>query len=381
VARISDALLNPGSEYDYNGQKLTYPEIKTVYWAGGNPFHHHQDLNRLLQAWRKPDSIIVHEWCWNSTAKHADIVLPCTVTLERNDIGFSPRDAFLIHMPQAQKPYMEARNDYDILTAIANKLDVKQTFTEGRNEQKWLDWIYQKTEERCINAGIEIPSYEQLKKQAWFRPEPPKKPVVLLESFRQDPIKNPVNTPSGKIEIYSETIASFKNTHIKGHAMWHEPREWLGNATQKYPLHLLGTQPASKLHSHLDHGSHSRKAKIQEREMIMIHPENAKERDFEDGDIVRVFNNRGACLAGVKTNVTLLKNVVQMPTGSWYDPEKPGVIGSLCKHGNVNMLTPDRDTSSLANGPAAHTCLVQIEKYKEQIPKVTAFDPPQFVTE
>ena len=50
VARISDMLLNPNSEYDYNGQKLTYPEIKLIYWAGGNPFHHHQDLKRLSNA-------------------------------------------------------------------------------------------------------------------------------------------------------------------------------------------------------------------------------------------------------------------------------------------------------------------------------------------
>ena len=376
VARISDALLNPGKEYIYNGQKLTYPDIKTVYWAGGNPFHHHQDLNRLLQAWRKPESIIVHEWCWNSTAKHADIVLPCTVTLERNDIGFSPRDGYLIDMQQALQPYADARNDYDILANIADKLDAKQSFTKGRDEQQWLEWIYQKTEEKCLDAGINIPSYDQLKEQGWYRPAPPEKPVVLVESFRENPEQNPLNTPSGKIEIFSETIAAYGDPDIYGHAVWHEPREWLGNASASLPLHLLGTQPASKLHSHLDHGSHSRKAKIQDREMLIMHTNDADERGLKDGDIVRVFNDRGACLAGVKTNSQLLKNVVQMPTGSWFDPEQPGVIGSFCKHGNVNILTPDRGTSKLAQGPAAHTCLVQVEKYLDEAPEVTAFEPP-----
>ncbi|MGB0847596.1 MAG: molybdopterin-dependent oxidoreductase, partial [Thiolinea sp.] len=101
VARISDLLLHPGEEFDYNGQRLTYPDTKIVYWGGGNPFHHHQDLNRMLQAWRKPDSIIVHEWCWNALAKHADIVLPCTIPLERNDIAFSPRDPYVVDMQKA----------------------------------------------------------------------------------------------------------------------------------------------------------------------------------------------------------------------------------------------------------------------------------------
>ena len=93
VARISDMLLNPGAPYQFNGQDLTYPDIRMVYWCGGNPFHHHQDLNRLVEAWRKPETIVVNEIWWTATAKHADIVLPATSTLERNDIGASSRDS------------------------------------------------------------------------------------------------------------------------------------------------------------------------------------------------------------------------------------------------------------------------------------------------
>ncbi|MDA9641738.1 molybdopterin-dependent oxidoreductase, partial [Alphaproteobacteria bacterium] len=75
VARIADMLLHPGDEFDYDGGRYRYPDIKMIYWAGGNPFHHHQDLTRLLAGWRKPDTIIAHEWCWNALAKHADIIL------------------------------------------------------------------------------------------------------------------------------------------------------------------------------------------------------------------------------------------------------------------------------------------------------------------
>jgi biotin/methionine sulfoxide reductase len=108
AARIADCLLHPGERYDYNGNSATYPDIRLAYWAGGNPFHHHQDLNRLRRAWQRPETIIVHEPWWTATARHADIVLPATTTLERNDVGCSPRDRFVIAMHQAIDPVGEA---------------------------------------------------------------------------------------------------------------------------------------------------------------------------------------------------------------------------------------------------------------------------------
>ena len=77
-------LLNPGSEFEYNGIKGKYPDVKVVYWAGGIPFYH-QDLNRLLKAWQKPDTVIIQDWCWNTAAKHA-VLFYCTTMLERNDV-------------------------------------------------------------------------------------------------------------------------------------------------------------------------------------------------------------------------------------------------------------------------------------------------------
>jgi biotin/methionine sulfoxide reductase len=87
TARIADCLLHPGETYDFNGSRAVYPNIRLVYWAGGNPFHHHQDLNRLRRAWQRPETIIVQEPWWTATAHHADIVLLATTTLEHNDIG------------------------------------------------------------------------------------------------------------------------------------------------------------------------------------------------------------------------------------------------------------------------------------------------------
>ena len=85
MARIADCLANPGKTIDFNGRKVTYPDIKLVYVAG-QPFHHHQDTNNLVKAWRKPQTVIVHEPYWTATAKHADIVLPVTTSYERNDL-------------------------------------------------------------------------------------------------------------------------------------------------------------------------------------------------------------------------------------------------------------------------------------------------------
>ena len=121
VARISDLLLNPGKKFDFNGKSYVYPDTKIVYWAGGNPFHHHQDLNRLIKAWEKPDTIISNEWCWNTLAKRSDIVLPCTTPLERTDIMMTPRDPFVVSMDKIIEPYGQSKNDFEIFANIAKK--------------------------------------------------------------------------------------------------------------------------------------------------------------------------------------------------------------------------------------------------------------------
>ena len=113
-------LLNPGAPFDYNGGAYLYPDIRMVYWAGGNPFHHQQDINKLVHAWRRPETVIAHEPWWNPLARHADIVLPCATTLERNDLGIARDEAHLFAMHRAVPPFGEARSDYDILAEIAH---------------------------------------------------------------------------------------------------------------------------------------------------------------------------------------------------------------------------------------------------------------------
>ena len=379
VARISDLLLNPGKKFDFDGKTYEYPDTKIVYWAGGNPFHHHQDLNRLISAWEKPDTIISNEWCWNTLAKRSDIVLPCTIPLERGDIMMTPRDPYVVSMSKLIEPYGKAKNDFEIFAGIARKMGVEEKFTEGRNQEEWQKWIYTQTYERAAAADIKMPSYEKFRENKWFKIQDPSEPTLMLKDFRKDPLKNSLTTPSGKIEIFSQTVANFNYEDCPGHPVWIEPCEWLGQKNKKYPIHLISNQPKNKLHSQMDHGNYSKSFKIQNREPVEINPIDAENRGLKNGDIVKLFNDRGACLAGVIIQKKVMPGVAQISTGAWYDPQYPTKLNSICKHGNPNILTRDKGTSKLGQGPIAHSCLIEIERFNDKLPKVTAHEPPSII--
>jgi biotin/methionine sulfoxide reductase len=198
-------------------------------------------------------------------------------------------------------------------------------------------------------------------------------PIRPFAGLRADPAGHPLRTPSGKLEIWSATIAGFRYADCPGHPTWFEPHEWLGaSLTARHPLHLVSGQPERRLHSQFDNGSHSRDGKVAGREPIVINPADASARGIVDGDVVRVHNDRGACLAGAVVSNEIMPGVVRLATGAWYDPVEPG---GLDLHGNPNVLTPDRGTSSLAQGPSAHSCLVEIERASNDAPPVRVFGP------
>ncbi len=381
VARIADMLLDPGGEFDYDGGRYRYPDIRLIYWAGGNPFHHHQDLNRLLEAWRKPETVIVHEPVWNALARHADIVLPATTSMERTDIGGAPVDDHLFAMEAVIPPVGEARNDFDIFAGLSERLGVGEVFTEGRNADEWVRHLYERF--RTLNPGR--PPYEEFVALGHLRHgADPSRPahLVLLDRFRSDPDAHPLVTPSGRIELWSETIAGFGYGDCPPHPTWLEPAEWLGAASDEavaYPLHLISNQPATRLHSQWDHGVTSRNSKIADREPVRLHPADADARGIASGDVVRIFNDRGSCLAGALVSDALRPGVVQLSTGAWFDPVEPATPGSMCRHGNPNVLTRDAGTSSLAQGPTAQTCLVEVERWEGPVPAVGAFELPELI--
>lgn len=377
VARIVDMLLKPGEKYDFNGKQRTYPDTKLVYWCGGNPFHHHQDINRLIEGWRRPETIIVNEPWWTATARHADIVLPATTTLERNDIGASSRDRFIMAMEKAVDPVGGARNDFDIFSELSERLGFRSTFTEDRDEKEWLRHLYDVSRQQAAKSKVELPDFDEFWEQGHVEIAEPGKPHVVYSEFRDDPEKHALQTPSGLIEIFSETIDGFGYDDCPGHPVWLEPVEWLGaEEAKRHPLHLMSNQPDSRLHAQMDCGTVSGASKISGREPVTLNTGDATARGIKAGDIVRVFNDRGETLAGAVLSDGVMPGVIRLATGAWYDPAEPGRIGTLDKHGNPNMLTLDRGTSKLGQGPVAHSTLVEVARYDAELPDITAFTGP-----
>jgi biotin/methionine sulfoxide reductase len=139
---------------------------------------------------------------------------------------------------------------------------------------------------------------------------------------------------------------------------------------------MLSSQPTTRLHSQMDQGPVSRADKIRGREAMLIAPADAEARGIADGDVVRVFNDRGQVLAGARVSDGIRPGVIHLPTGAWYDPVEPGSGRSLDKHGNPNVLTQDKGTSKLGQGPSAQSALVEVERWDGELPEITAFAPP-----
>ena len=377
VARVTELLERPGEILQYNGRDLLLPDIRMIWWAGGNPFHHHQDLGRLLRGWNRADTVVVQEPWWTAVARHADIVLPATTTLERNDIGSASRDRYVRAMHKAIEPVGLSRNDVDIFADLAEAAGFRAQFTEQRDEMAWLQHLYGRWRQACAGQGIEAPDFARFWEQGFVEIPAPDEDYVQFADFAADPVANPLNTPSGKVEIYSETIAGFGYAEVPGHAVWREPTEYLGAPLAKtYPLHLLSFQPATRLHGQLDPGRVAAADKIAGREAIRMNPGDAAARGLTDGQIVRVFNARGAVAAGLRLTADIRPGVVAMATGAWWNPATPGATDSACLHGNPNVLTQDIGTSRLGQGSAAQSCLVEIAAWEGALPAVTVHAPP-----
>jgi biotin/methionine sulfoxide reductase len=378
VARIADMLLDPGRECHYNGQTLRYPDIRLVYWAGGNPFHHHQDLNRLRAAFRRPETIIVHETAWTSTARHADIVLPATTTIERDDIGAADRDDLMIAMKKLIEPVGEARDDYTIFSEIARHLGKFEAFTENRTAGEWLTFLFETTRDALETGGHDAPDFETF----WERGELrlPLRPDEggPASAFRKDPSASPLPTPSGKIEIFSQTIEGFGYDDCRGHPHWYPARSAAEHDRDDHPLHLVCNQPHQRLHSQLDYGDFSRSTKIRGREPVRINPTDAAARGISDGDIVRLFNTRGSCLAAAVLSTDVRQGVMQLSTGAWFEPHDRQADNATCIHGNPNILTRDIGTSKLAQGCTGQITKVEVELFSGELPPVRIFDAMTF---
>ncbi|MEH6521890.1 molybdopterin-dependent oxidoreductase [Sulfitobacter sp.] len=377
VAMVTEMLMNPGGNYQYQGQTKTFPDARLVWWAGGNPFHHHQDLNRLHDAFQRPETVIVNEVNWTATARHADIVLPVAMAQERMDFGAGKSDNALVPMPQLVAPAGDARIEYEVYAELATLLGNGDDFTEGKTADDWIENIWEVTRTRAAEAGVTLPEWASFIEGDVIDVPDPSPEQVFLAEFRADPDTHHLPTPSGKIELFSETISGFDLDDCKGQATWFPARDVSAGKQQRYPLAMLSGQPKTRLHSQLDNGAYSLSHKVNGREPVLIHPSDAAARGICSGDVVELFNDRGRCLAGAKVSDEVRFGCVFLWTGAWFDPDF-SAQQSRDRHGNPNVLTHDMRTSSLTQSPAAHSALIEIHKFEGPVPAITVHEQPRF---
>jgi trimethylamine-N-oxide reductase (cytochrome c) len=386
VARWVDAILEPGKTIDANGSKVTYPDIKMMVISGNNPWNHHQDRNRMKQAFHKLECVVTVDMNWTATCRFSDIVLPACTTLERNDIDIygSYANRGLLAMQKMVEPLFDSLSDFEIFTRFAKILGREKEYTRDMSEFEWLKKLYDDCK-KANDGKFKMPEFEQFWQDGYVH-FGEGKPWTRHAKFREDPEINPLGTPSGLIEIFSRKIDRFNYDDCKGHPTWMEKTERShgGPGSDKYPVWMQSCHPDKRLHSQMCESKEFRETyTVKGREPVYLNPEDAKERGIKDGDIVRVFNDRGQLLAGAVVSSNFSRGVIRIEEGAWYGPvgddgsvEGGAKVGAICSYGDPNTLTQDIGTSKLAQACSAYTCLVNYEKFTGKVPQVSSFNGP-----
>ncbi|MEE3878241.1 trimethylamine-N-oxide reductase TorA [Vibrio sp. YYF0003] len=378
VARWIDAILEPGKEINYNGGKVKLPDFKMMVISGCNPWHHHQDRNRMKKAFKKLQTVVTIEFAWTATCRFSDIVLPACTQWERNDIdvygSYSSRG--LVAMHRLVDPLFQSKPDFQIMSELTQRFGRREEYTRGMSEMEWIESLYNDCK-KANEGKFEMPEFNEFwEKSVLDFGEG--KPWVRHADFRKDPELNPLGTPSGFIEITSRKIGRYGYEHCQEHPMWFEKSERShgGPGSDKYPFWLQSCHPDKRLHSQMCESEEFRATyAVQGREPVYINPVDAKAKGIKDGDLVRVFNDRGQLLAGAVLTDSYPRGVVRIEEGAWYGPlnEKEGAI---CTYGDPNTLTQDIGSSELAQATSANTCIVDFEKFTGKVPPVTSFGGP-----
>ncbi|SWU41795.1 anaerobic dimethyl sulfoxide reductase subunit A [Klebsiella pneumoniae] len=349
-------------------EKLDVP-IKFLWnYAGNTIINQHSDINKtheILQDESKCETIVVIDNFMTSSAKYADLLLPDLMTVEQEDIipnDYAGNMGYLIVIQPATSAKFERKPIYWILSEVAKRLgdDVHQRFTEGRTQEQWLQYLYAK----MVAKDPALPAYEDLKRMGIYKRKDPNGHFVAYRDFRRDPEAHPLKTPSGKIEIYSSRLAEIaarwqleKDEVISPLPVYASTFEgWDDPLRSQYPLQLFGFHYKARTHSSYGNVDVLQAACRQE---VWINPLDAEKRGIKNGDMVRVFNQRGEVRLPAKVTPRIMPGVSAMGQGAWHDAN---MTGDRIDHGAcMNTLTTHRP-SPLAKGNPQHTNLVDIEK-------------------
>ncbi|MGJ7920728.1 DMSO/selenate family reductase complex A subunit [Neobacillus sp. LXY-4] len=331
--------------------------IKLIFNMAGNMLiNQHSDINRthkLLVDESKVEFIVASDIFMTPSMKYADIILPATTFFERYDIGtpWGTGD-YVIFGDKVIDPLFECRNEYDVFAEIADKLGVKDKFTEGKTA---LDWVKESIKRTKEEMHPDFPTFEEFRKMGvyYFKHDAPN---IAFQKQIEDPANNKFETPSGKIELFSKALYDMNNPKeipaiAKYVPAWEGPEDPL---KETYPLQLISWHYKRRVHSTHDNNPWLEEAAKQE---MWLNPVDAKARSIKDGDRARVFNGRGELEIDVKVTSRIMPGVAAIPQGGWYTPNEKGID----QRGSVNVLTKHHPTP-LAKANPQLTNLVQIER-------------------
>ena len=335
--------------------------IKLIYAVATNCLiNQHADVNRTTEILRdetKVEFIAVQDNFLTPTARFADIVLPACTQFETWGVedGWKYGDEVILQ-PKLVEPLGESKSDYQICSELAGRLGIKESFTEGRDEKAWV--AYCLDEFRRMRFP-ELPTLDEFMESnigAWSRPV--FQPAIAFEDFRRDPERYPLNTPSGKIEIFSKQLFDL-GLPDEIPAVPKYIQEWESPFAQEnpYPLQAIGHHTLHRVHSTHDNNDWLEEAFPQR---VFLNPVDASIRGIKDGDDVKVFNQRGILILPCRITPRIMPGVVDIPQGAWYDPDEKGINHGGC----INVLTSHRWTP-YAHASTQHTIMVQVEKSKE----------------
>ena len=341
-ARVASPLLADLLE---RGRAGGYPaDVKMIYSAAGDLFNQLPNVGKTIAAAGRLEFMVVHDHFMTPTARYADVVLPATTFWERNDVHtpWAGAGHYAIFMKKAIEPIGECRNDLDICADLAVRLGV-----QGYSEKSEEEWLRDLTRD-----AIDV--FDAFREHGLARLPAPEDAVAFAKEIR-DPERHPFSTPSGKIEIYSMTLAA--NPDPCGLGTIPPIPTWIPDdadprhADQRHPLRLVTPKSRARTHSIHDNQPILRRA---DRDDVWIHPADAAARRITDGQPVRVFNDRGATVLPARVTDRIAPGVVSIKEGAWFTPDASGQDTRGCS----NVLIADR--ASPAGAAPFNTCFVDV---------------------
>ena len=348
-----------GPEHGVIGAERLDNDIKLIYAVATNCLiNQHANVNRsaaILRDESLVEFLAVQDNFLTPTARFADLVLPACTQFETWGVedGWKYGDEVIL-MPKLVEPLGESKSDYRICAELAEKLGLGEAFTEGRDERAWVDWILDRYRQTRFPECPSLAEFEA--ENLGVYADPVIQPVVAFADFRREPQAYPLDTPSGKIEIFSKVLYDLGRPGDipavpKYIEEWESP---FGAEARKYPLQVIGHHTLARVHSTHDQNDWLGEAFPQR---VFINPLDAQERGIVDGNLVRVYNERGALELPCRVTSKILPGVIDIPQGAWWVADDHGID----QHGNVNVLTSERWTP-LAFGSAQHTAMAQVVK-------------------